>query len=242
MLISPPRFKFSSPEAIGAMDGHAKLLLYLLNSKWQSTANALWCFTLHCLCLYYSFRHKYAGDFNSRDASFCCTSSCSCSRFWTSICIWRASLICVLCCSLKFQNILNELLNWRIGASCWDDAYAPFKFQRTLWMSSSIIQLLGVLGASRLRLATCAAANWKGIGTSNSQDMYSFSVSMKCRIHEFPSLVSIKLNKHWLFSFLWSLDLLSWILHTVHSVWPSPSQVVWTLHWLLCDDQLAKNK
>ena len=27
MLISPPRFKFSSPEAIGAMDGHAKLLL-----------------------------------------------------------------------------------------------------------------------------------------------------------------------------------------------------------------------
>jgi len=68
MLISPPRFKFSSPEAIGAMDGHAKLLLYLLNSKWQSTANALWCFTLHCLCLYYSFRHKYAGDFNSRDA------------------------------------------------------------------------------------------------------------------------------------------------------------------------------
>ena len=40
-------------------------------SKWQSTANGLWCFTLvllHCLCLYYSFRHKYAGDFNSRDA------------------------------------------------------------------------------------------------------------------------------------------------------------------------------
>ena len=164
------------------------------------------------------------------------------SFLWAFLSIYRRTEICVLCCSLKFQNILNELLNWRIGASCWDDAYAPFKFQRTLWMSSSIIQLLEVLGASRLRLATCAAANWKGIGTSNSQDMYSFSVSMKCRIHEFPSLVSIELNKHWLFSFLWSLDLLSWILHTVHSVWPSPSQVVWTLHWLLCDDQLAKNK
>ena len=60
------------------------------------------------------------------------------SFLWAFLSIYRRTEICVLCCSLKFQNILNELLNWRIGASCWDDAYAPFKFQRTLWMSSSI--------------------------------------------------------------------------------------------------------
>ena len=140
MLISPPRFKFSSPEAIGAMDGHAKLLLYLLNSKWQSTANALWCFTLRCLCLYYSFRHKYAGDFNSRYACFCCTSSCSCSRLWTSICIWRASLMCIDLIKFNLWNasplkIWEE--RWQLTNLAWflPVYYLGLHVQMTSWWS-----------------------------------------------------------------------------------------------------------
>jgi hypothetical protein len=126
----------------GWVHGHAKLprcwittQQYMIGCWWSCYTPALlmqiqqWCCTAYVYVSQFYAKESRQEKKYKWPSCLRSTSSCSCSRLWTSICIWRASLMCI--------DLIMVSLEWRHLFKLWEARWHLTKANSWLFTCSS---------------------------------------------------------------------------------------------------------